>query len=88
MRGARRDRSRWRIGTLKHEHHAPQQVKAARRLLEWSQPTLATRARISRKTVLTFEKGRRQTTRCCSLEGAGVEFSPWCANLRKERASP
>jgi DNA-binding XRE family transcriptional regulator len=49
----------------------PQQVKAARRLLGWSQPTLATKARISRETVLAFEKGRRRASDDSMFEMTG-----------------
>jgi len=72
----------------------PQQVKAARRLLGWSQPALAARARINREAVLAFENGRRRVSDDSmfairrAFEGAGVEFSPWSASFRNEKAGP
>jgi ribosome-binding protein aMBF1 (putative translation factor) len=38
---------------------APEQSRAARAWLEWSQEDLAKRARVSPSTVRDFEKGRR-----------------------------
>jgi predicted transcriptional regulator len=38
---------------------SPEQSRAARAWLDWSQEDLATRARVSLSTVRDFEKGRR-----------------------------
>ena len=57
---------------------APEQSRAARGWLDWSQEQLAERANVSLSTVRDFEKGRRtpiannlQAMRA-ALEGAGV----------------
>jgi len=56
------------------------QVKAARRLLGWSQGTLAGEIGVSATTVLKFEKGKRQfsvleiSAMRRALEWAGIEF--------------
>src|ERR1700729_1366468 len=41
------------------EHFSPEQIKAARALLAWSQQELATQARVSISTVADFERGIR-----------------------------
>lgn len=58
----------------------PEQVRAGRALLDWSQGALAGAAGISLSTVKDFEAGRRvpvpvnMTTIQTTLEAAGVEF--------------
>jgi transcriptional regulator with XRE-family HTH domain len=58
-----------------------EQVKAARKLLGWSQMTLAFEAGINQTTVAKFERGesraeeRTVSTIKRTLEGAGVEAS-------------
>jgi transcriptional regulator with XRE-family HTH domain len=60
----------------------PDQCRAARGLLAWSQDQLAKRARVGNSTVRDFEKGRRVpldeniTAIRRALEDAGVEFIP------------
>ena len=58
----------------------PSQCKAARALLDWTQPQLAKAAGLGLSTVVDFERSRRdvsaeaiQATRS-ALEKAGVEF--------------
>jgi len=59
---------------------APEQSRAARAWLEWSQEELATRANVSLSTVRDFEKGRRVPIKnnleaiCRVLEAAGASF--------------
>lgn len=59
---------------------APEQSRAARAWLEWSQEDLAKRANVSLSTVRDFEKGRRVPIRNnldairLSLEMAGVSL--------------
>ena len=58
----------------------PEQSRAARGLLDWSQAKLAASANLSESTVRDFEKGRRLpapnnlTALRMALETAGVEF--------------
>jgi transcriptional regulator with XRE-family HTH domain len=58
----------------------PQTCRAARALLDWSQPELAKRAGIGRSTVINFEKGHRATAPANAdameraLRAAGIEF--------------
>jgi transcriptional regulator with XRE-family HTH domain len=58
----------------------PEQVRAGRALLDWSQTRLAGEARVSLSTVKDFEAGRRDPMRAnlaamrTALEVAGVEF--------------
>lgn len=58
----------------------PEQSRAARGLLDWSQTKLAVSANLSESTVRDFEKGRRLpsknnlTALRVALETAGVEF--------------
>ena len=40
----------------------PSQCKAARALLNWTQPDLATRANLGLSTVVDFEKNRRRVS--------------------------
>jgi transcriptional regulator with XRE-family HTH domain len=67
-----------------------EQVKAARKLLGWSQMTLALDAGINQATVMKFERGgSRAEGRTISaiqraLEAGGVEFAGG-ARLRKRR---
>jgi transcriptional regulator with XRE-family HTH domain len=59
---------------------APQQCRAARGLLDWSQQDLADEALVSVVTVRQFEAGANQPRRATlnvikqALEAAGVEF--------------
>jgi transcriptional regulator with XRE-family HTH domain len=60
---------------------SPQQSRAARGLLDWSQTELGVRANLSESTIRDFEKGRRVpvinnlTAIRAALEAAGVEFT-------------
>ena len=59
---------------------APEQCRAARGWLDWSQQDLADRAHVSLSTVRDFEKGRRSpiqnnlTAIRLSFEMAGISF--------------
>jgi transcriptional regulator with XRE-family HTH domain len=61
---------------------APEQSRAARGLLDWSQQQLADTARVGLSTVRDFEKKRRTPVPAnlaaiqSALEAAGVEFIP------------
>jgi transcriptional regulator with XRE-family HTH domain len=58
----------------------PEQCRAARALLNWTQDELAVRAEISRSTVRGFESGQRELQRASAaairraLEGAKIVF--------------
>lgn len=78
---------------------APEQSRAARGLLDWSQQQLADAARIGLSTVRDFEKGRRMPIAAnlaairTALETAGVLFIPENGEgagvrLRKDAALP
>jgi transcriptional regulator with XRE-family HTH domain len=60
---------------------SPQQSRAARGLLDWSQTELGVRANLSESTIRDFEKGRRVpainnlTAIRAALEASGVEFT-------------
>lgn len=60
----------------------PEQSRAARGLLDWTQQELASRASVGLSTVRDFEKGRRRPTEANAeairqaLEAAGVTFIP------------
>jgi transcriptional regulator with XRE-family HTH domain len=60
---------------------SPQQSRAARGLLDWSQTELGARANLSESTIRDFEKGRRVpainnlAAIRAALEKAGVEFT-------------
>jgi transcriptional regulator with XRE-family HTH domain len=60
----------------------PEQCRAARGLLDWTQEELAERAGVSRSTVRDFEKGRHELQRATAaqivlaLEQAGVLLIP------------
>ncbi|BBF92212.1 helix-turn-helix domain-containing protein [Blastochloris tepida] len=60
----------------------PEQSRAARGLLDWSQTQLASRSNLGESTIRDFEKGRRVPTANNlaairrALEEAGVEFIP------------
>jgi transcriptional regulator with XRE-family HTH domain len=71
-----------------------EQVKAARKLLGWSQLTLALEARVDQSTVTKFEAGKSRpsvlsvSTIKRTLEGAGVEFPEGeSVRMRKLNAS-
>jgi len=70
------------------------QVKAARELLGWSQGELAKKVRISRVTVGAIERGKSRSSDLAllalkgALEAGGIEFTPWGARLRDEKAGP
>jgi transcriptional regulator with XRE-family HTH domain len=59
----------------------PEQSRAARGLLDWSQAQLASQSNLSESTVRDFEKGRRipsvnnLTAIQKALEAVGVEFT-------------
>jgi hypothetical protein len=61
---------------------APAQCRAARALLDWTQPRLASRAEIGLSTVVDFERARRLVSTEAraaiqrALEAAGVIFTP------------
>jgi transcriptional regulator with XRE-family HTH domain len=73
---------------------SPEQCRAARGLLDWTQEELAERAGVSRSTVRDFEKGRHDLNRTSAaqmmltFEQAGVvmisadEFGPGVRLLR------
>jgi transcriptional regulator with XRE-family HTH domain len=58
-----------------------EQIKAARKLLGWSQMTLALEAGLEQSTVANFETGKTRPSVLSvssikrALEGAGVEFT-------------
>lgn len=60
----------------------PAQCRAARALLEWSQPQLAEASGLSLSTIVDFERQRREVSENAAaaithaLEAAGVEFIP------------
>jgi len=59
---------------------SPEQSRAARAWLDWSQEELAAKASVSQSTVRDYEKGRRVpiannlTAMRAALEGAGIAF--------------
>ena len=59
---------------------SPEQSRAARAWLDWSQEELAAKASVSLSTVRDFEKGRRVpiannlTAMRAALEGSGIVF--------------
>jgi len=59
---------------------SPEQSRAARAWLDWSQEELAAKASVSQSTVRDYEKGRRVpiannlTAMRAALEGAGIGF--------------
>jgi DNA-binding transcriptional regulator YiaG len=61
-------------------HMTPEQSRAARAWLDWSQDELAAKASVSLSTVRDFEKGRRVpiannlTAMRVALETVGIEF--------------
>jgi transcriptional regulator with XRE-family HTH domain len=60
----------------------PAQSRAARALIEWTQPRLAEAAKLGLSTVVDFEKSRRTVSQEAvdairqALEESGVEFIP------------
>jgi transcriptional regulator with XRE-family HTH domain len=69
-----------------------EQVKAARKLLGWSQLALALEANVTQATVTNFETGRKHlsmpsvSTIKRTLEGAGVEFPEGEPGVRLRKA--
>ncbi len=63
-------------------YFSPQQCRAARGLLDWSQQELAIRAQVARKTIADFELGQvkphPRTLRdvVAAFEAGGIEFLP------------
>ena len=59
---------------------SPEQVKEARKLLDWSRPQLAARAGLSAEAIALFENGDRQlsffdaSVIAETFESVGVEF--------------
>ena len=59
----------------------PGQCRAARALLDWTQPKLAGKATLGLSTIVDFERGRRAVSieavaqMQLALESAGVEFT-------------
>lgn len=59
---------------------SPEQCRAARALLDWSQPDLVEASGIGRSTITRFERGNRTPHASnlaairAALEAAGVEF--------------
>jgi transcriptional regulator with XRE-family HTH domain len=73
----------------------PNQIRAARGLLDWSQTRLGETAGVSLSTVKDFEAGRRTPTVASigailgALEAAGVEFTNGDApGVRLKKARP
>ena len=72
----------------------PQQSRAARGLLDWSQTQLGLRSNLSESTIRDFEKGRRVpsvnnlTAIRAALESAGVEFTNGSEPGVKLKAKP
>jgi len=60
----------------------PGQCRAARALIDWTQPRLAEAAQLGLSTVVDFERARRTVSAeataaiRAALEAAGVEFIP------------
>ncbi|QKC90613.1 transcriptional regulator [Mesorhizobium sp. NZP2234] len=59
----------------------PAQCRAARALLDWTQPRLAEEAKLGLSTIVDFERQRRKTisgdatgSMRAALEAAGIEF--------------
>ena len=65
-----------------------EQVKAARKLLGWSQMTLALEARVEQSTVTKFERSESRTSVLTvstikrTLESAGIEFLEYEPGVR------
>lgn len=75
----------------------PEQSRAARGLLNWSQTQLASKSNLGESTIRNFEKGRATPTINNlaairhALEAAGVEFIPengGGAGVRLKKAAP
>jgi transcriptional regulator with XRE-family HTH domain len=68
-----------------------EQIKTARKLLGWSQMTLALEASVAQSTVAKFERGESRpsvlsvSTIKCTLEGAGVEFLEFEPGVRLKK---
>ena len=60
---------------------SPMQCRAARALLDWTQPDLAEASGLSLTTVVDYESGRRRVSTeaadrmRAALEAAGIEFT-------------
>jgi transcriptional regulator with XRE-family HTH domain len=71
-----------------------EQVKAARKLLGWSQMTLSLEASVGTSTVTNFEAGKSRPSVLCvstikrTLEGAGVEFTEFEPGVRLKEGEP
>jgi DNA-binding XRE family transcriptional regulator len=67
----------------------PQQVRAARALLQWSRPTLASKVGVSLSTILRAEQGASRPVILRAIQAAfedeGVEFVPGGAVLKKPK---
>ena len=79
---------------------SPEQCRAARAWLNWSQDELATKSQVSNSTLRDFEAGRRVPIANNllairrALEGAGMQFlfsqgddKPWGVAKRRKEAS-
>lgn len=70
----------WQFSSYTRNMLTPEQSRAARGWLDWSQEQLAERAKVSLSTVRDFEKGRRTPIRNNleaiqkALEGEGVQL--------------
>lgn len=60
---------------------SPAQCRAARALLDWTQPNLAEKASLGLSTIVDFERSRRGVSEAgrmavrAALESAGIEFT-------------
>ncbi|AYO82231.1 helix-turn-helix domain-containing protein [Methylobacterium brachiatum] len=72
----------------------PEQSRAARGWLDWSQDELATRSRVALSTVRDFEKGRRTPiannldAMRRALEAAGIAFTDRPAGIASVKSDP
>ena len=71
---------------------SPDQIKAARDLLGWSQKALAKKARLTAETIRSIETGKSRSTDGTlrkALEAGGIEITPWSVKVRdKQKAAP
>jgi ribosome-binding protein aMBF1 (putative translation factor) len=69
----------------------PDQIKAARELLGWSQAGLAKRVHVVAATIGAIESGKSRSTEQTltaikrALEVAGVEITPWSVKLLDDK---